>query len=231
MRSLVAIYIMVVYSLGALEQGKRYDFFCNDSQDIFNAEYVSEDNTRYFVKLSNLVTSVPIEKALVRHIQESNPTDLDKKNGFVFTGLVGAIFATGRLVDFAGFAPTFSLSLQRQLVAGISAIVRIDALRFQREKMSLTLLSVLPGVEYSSHYSFASFTSAMGLVLGGAYTHGITDTTTIRALIPAAVSYLALRRNLTGQMLFILSISVAYFHDKLNPLILPGILAGVEYRL
>jgi len=230
-RLLFPLCVTMVCSLSALQPGKRYDFFCHDGQDIFNAEYVSEDNNRYFVKLSALVTSVPIEKGFVRHIQESPSVKSEKASEYTLTANAGALVATGRLANFSGFAPALSFSGRRSLPWHISAVVRTDVVRFQRDAMSLSMISFLPGIEYAPQYSLALFTGAIGIAAGGAYMQGLSESATVRALIPAAITYMVLRRHLTAALFLTFSVTVSYFHDKLNPLVLPGLFAGVEYRL
>ena len=226
--------------VSALEIGARYDFFCDDGQDIINAELADEDEKRYYVKLSVTVNKVPIEKKdVIRTVLKSprpkpaaEPAAVAPVQKPIAVSLLpGLDLATGRLSDFASIAPAVTATGTYPWRDGFSFAARTDFLRFASGANALRVLAFSAGATYDLPWKFAGISFYAGAALGAAYIYAVTDVSSAHSLTPSAVVWGTAERPLYEKLTATAMLDVTYIFDRQTFVLMPGLKVGVSYRL
>lgn len=221
-------------SLAALEKGGRYDFICRDGQDIYNAELVSENNERYFVRLSPVLNSFPIDKSfVVRTVERSLPEKAEKPSArqkFDVAAAAGADFSTGRLASFSGIAPAFSLSAAYNVYSRFDAITRVDANQFASNGSYLREIIITAGSRYRLPFSFWKIDSAVGLAAGATLLIARSSTFSENGAAFTLTVFGRLTRDFSSRFAALADLHLHYIYDRETVILLPGIALGAAFK-
>lgn len=212
----------------ALETGKRYDFLCDDGQDIINAELIKEDREQYFVRLSAAMADIRIEKRYVRRTIERVLPEKAASQRWRWQILPGLQITTGRLTDFARFGPAFLTGLAYRLLPGIDIIARADVSRFGRQDASLNILRLATGAEYALPVSFWQISVAGGAAGGAAQIIGEADNFHVSSTIAFGAVWLAFRKKITEGWSVLLQPEISAIFDNRSTFVLAAFHAGVS---
>ena len=229
MRLAAAFFLILPQLAFALEKGKRYDFLCDDGQDIINAELVREDSERYFVRLSAALADIRIEKRFVRQTREhlqNAPENLQRWRAFI---LPGAQFATGRLAEFARVAPIIVAGVGRRIFYQIEMVGRADYSRLAKDSASLNIARLAAGAEYPLPVVFWQLSVTAGAGGGVAQIFGGVDSFRVSSAIPFALAWLVLKRKISAAWSLVLQPEFSALFDNRSAYFLAAFHAGVSY--
>lgn len=221
-------------ALTALEPGGRYDFICLDGQDIYNAELVSENAERYFVRLSPVLHSFPIDKSfVVRTVERSvplknPPPKVEHKSEISVSA--GMDFSTGRLATFSKIAPALSIAGAYAVFSRFDAIARIDANQFVSSESSLRSAIFTAGARYRLPYVFWNIESAAGLAAGATLLIARSATLSETGAAFTLTAFGRLTRDISGHFGVMADMHLHYIYDRETVILLPGISLGGIYR-
>lgn len=223
---------MLATSLGALNIGERYDFICTDGQDIYNAELVLEDAERYFVRLSPVMSRVPIEKKYVTRTVSRSVAVVPTPRRVLTVGAGGGVdFATSKLSSFAVYAPGFFVSAAYPFLSQLNAVVRADFTQFTKGSSYLRTINLYAGAEFAIPYTIARISLSVGFVGGVAYLKANSETFADSAWVPSALVWTRFFYQMAAQVDLFIAPGCRYIYDRETLLLLPGVSLGVNYRL
>lgn len=234
MRSIIGVILLFVSPVLALETGGRYDFFCDDGQDIINAELVGEDAKYYYVKLSVSVNNLAIDKKTVLHTTLKAPpqaaASIAKRR--MALGILGGLgLASGNLADFAALSPAVAVFGTYQYRERWSVFARGDFLRFASGTAALRFLSISAGLRFDPDWQFAGFRFFSALSLGSALVSAATEEYAEQNFSPVVIFCVGSERQLVEKLSGIAALDFSYIYDKQTFVLVPAIRLGVSYRL
>lgn len=216
----------------ALQKGERYDFFCSDGQDVYNAELTGEDAKNFYVKLSPLMAQVPIEKQYVlRAIPKPNvekPQETAATFELALNG--GTEFALGKLGSFAKYAPIIAGTLTFWWRPGFGFFGRVSAEEFRASGAYLRVSGSHAGIWWRLPGTFGNFSALLGAGLGGAYLVGETIAFSETAVVFSVLSTLRLQYSINPRWFLFLEPAATYLYDRETLILLPGLTAGAAWR-
>lgn len=232
-RSVFAALLLVAPGLHALNVGDRYDFFCSDGQDVYNAELTREDTDHYYVRLSPVLDQVPIEKQFVvqtvprsiKPVQATEPTAR-----FEISLGAGLDVAAGKLSAFAKTAPKAAASATFWWRQNWAFFARLSAEEFRASPAFLRSFGAHAGMWWRVPLTYYGFSLLTGAAPGGALlaaqTTGFSETAIAFSFLAAArVQY-----TYGSRWIFFLEPSATYIYDSETVILLPGIQAGAAFR-
>lgn len=233
MKNIATLSLLAVTNLAALNIGERYDFICTDGQDIYNAELVVEDAERYFVRLSPVMSRVPIEKKYVirtvpRTITVEKPT-IPVRRRYEVSLAAGADASLGKLSGFARIAPVASASLVFWAWNRWGFFGRAEGEEFRSGSSYLRAFSAFAGIAgLLPVYPKTNLSGGLGV--GASYLIARSSTFSDSATVLSGVIWLRTAYDLYEKLSLFLEISARYYYDRDTAILAAGAQVGAIAR-
>ena len=229
MRRAFAICVLFTSALSALETGKRYDFICSNGEDILNAELITEDAERYYLRLTSSAPKVPLEKkyvtSIVPKIQNPPPVPVNLRINF----LLGAALATGRLAGFSTAAPALSIGASMAGFGSTEWVARGDLQQFSKNGDYLRASLMTAGLQIPVLHIGEKLKVCAGVSAGIAHVFTSSAGEQSGGIVPAASIWSEMNRPMTGTWSLTLRVQALYIYDAQTFVLTPGFLAGAAY--